>query len=212
MEKITKHHSQEDVKLYVKHVCEYAETINKVWTAAIELLRTKYDGKQLTKRFTDELNAKFADDVVRRPDGCEFPNVRVSISQGFSYKEIHIYLQRRSYSGGRGWVYVDKEVYVTEVTLYPEFMDGCGHIIADKFIPSIERTIDGNREKIFTMQDAAKNYGKYLKAFAKAKRSFLDACGKINPMFVESEIMTYESDTPWRVSMEQQLGTYKKQY
>lgn len=155
MEKITKQQTQEEVKVHAKYVCEYCETCNRVWQAATQLIRGKWAGKKLDKRFTNELNAMFADEL---------------------------------------------------------FEIGDGRIITEKVLSGIEQAMDGNNERIFRLQDAAKNYKKHLQAYDKAKRQFLDAVGKINPMFVESDVRTYEIGAPWRVQMEQQIGTYQKQY
>lgn len=212
MDKITSRIPKERVKMHAKYVCEYATTVNQVWEAAIKLIREKYDGKQLTKRLTNELNEMFKDKTMSYKDGRTFPLINVGIMERFGDKEIYIHLQSRSYCFNGEWHYYDEEIYGKDVTLYSDCYNSDGTIKAERLCKRIEMQIDSNRELMYRLKDAAKNYDKWLKAYQKARRTFLDAVGKINPMFVEQDVRTYESEAPWRVAMEQELGTYKKQY
>lgn len=212
MEKITKRQTQEEVKVHAKYVCEYCETCNRVWQAATQLIRGKWAGKKLDKRFTNELNAMFADELFEMGDGRKSPNIDVAIIERFGDKVIRIGILKNSYMYQGRSCYFGKEVYGSDVTLWSKMLESDGRIITEKVLSGIELAMDSNNERIFRLQDAAKNYKKHLQAYDKAKRQFLDAIGKINPMFVETDVCTYEIGAPWRVQMEQQLGIYQKQY
>lgn len=206
MKKITTRTSHEDVKMHAKHVCEYAQTCNRVWSKAIELLRTKYDGKQLNKRFTDELNNCFASEQYRFYDGRTCNNINISIYERYGEKVLSIYLHKRSYTHNSIACYYDEEVYGKEVTIYPKYFDEKNHIKASDLISAIEHQIQNNNELIYKWNDAVKNYAKYRRQYEKAKSDFLNVCYRLNPMFLEDDVRTYQYKTEWRIKMEQELS------
>lgn len=213
MEKINVSVPKEHVVMHYREVRMYASTCNKVWEAAMELLRTKYNGKPMTKRFTKELNGQFAFLKHTYSYGAQVPLINVVLQDKWGDKELVIYIRKDSYDYHNSSYRVSDDVYGDSVMLYAhECYDAHGNIDAEKICKRIEMAVDSNRETIYRFADAAKNYNRWVKAYCKAKRTFLDAVGKINPMFVETDLRTYESNAPWRVAMEQKLGTYQKRY
>ena len=213
MEKINVSVPKEHVIKHYREVRQYADTCNKVWEAAMKLLREKYNGKPMTRRFTNELNEQFAFLKFKLSYGPEVPLVNVCLQDKWGDKELRIYIRKDSYDFLNHSYRISDEVYGDYVTLYTrECYDANGNIDAEKICKRIEMAIDSNRQTIYRLADAAKSYDRWIKAYAKAKRAFLDAVGKINPMFVETDLRTYESNAPWRVNMEQKLGIYQKRY
>lgn len=142
MEKITKKQTQEEVKVHAKYVCEYYETCNRVWQAATQLIRGKWAGKKLDKRFTNELNAMFADELFEIGDGCKLPNIDVAIIERFGDKVIRIGILKNSYMYQGRTCYFDKEVYGNEVTLWSRMLESDGRIITEKVLSGIEQSMD----------------------------------------------------------------------
>ena len=212
MEKIIYSTTKEQVQMHAKYVCEYAETLNRVWNAATELLLSKWNGKALNRRFCTQLNEMFANETITGYEGRQFPLINVSIDDSWGNKDIRIYVAKRSYDYHNQCCYFDKEVYGNTVSLHDKCYDKEGHLIAEVVVKRIEMCIDSNRKLIYKLQDAAKNFDRYKKAYDKAKRAFLDACSKINHMFVETDLRTYQYNAQWDVEMEQTLGIYQKHY
>jgi hypothetical protein len=208
MDKISVWTTQSEVAMHAKYVCEYAETCNRVWAKAIELLRTKCDGKQLNKRFADALNAAFENELYTFYDGRKVPNINVSIRTSYGdNKEIAIWLQQRCYNYNNRACYYDGNVWGKYVALDKKYFED-GKVVAHRLIPAIERVMGGNRVLIYKLQDAAKNFDKYRAAYEKAKSAFITACEKINPMFVEDDVRTYISYNEWRMNMQEQLNIH----
>lgn len=213
MEKINVSVPKEHVIMHYREVRMYVDTCNKVWEAATKLLREKYNGKPMTKRFTNELNEQFAFLKHRYSYGAEVPLVNICLQDKWGDKELKIYIRKDRYDFGNRSYIISDDVYGDYVTLYrQECYDSCGNINAEAICKRIEMAVDSNRQVVYRLADAAKNYDRWVRAYAKAKRNFLDAVGKINPMFVETDLRTYESNAPWRVDMEKKLGVYQKRY
>ena len=182
--------TKQEVILHLEALKEASATIETAIRLTLEVIR-KFDGKQFTRRITN-----LAQQAV---DGALGQHV---VSVVFDVTDYHFglefYLAKRSYPVKRGsvrggmdivdWVNFDQDLQRSLIC-----WDGNRYALrASDFERSASYALRWNACLVHKYQDALDRFDQHRDAYASALRSFQEACGKINPLFLDS--MAYTTD------------------
>ena len=204
MIKINENTKKEELIVHAENVCECIENINRVFTAAIDLLNGKYNGKEINKRFTNDLNKMFEGETIRC-NGNDIPLFNITIYERWGDKVFSVYCHKRSYQFGGHTVYFDGEI-LSEETFWSTLYEN-GKLDTNKLAAAMKNTINANKARAYCLQDAVKHFEKYKAKAKKALEDYKNTLSKINPMFYEtSNVMIYIRESEWEKKRKEKLG------
>lgn len=180
--------TKQDIALHLEALREATATLEKAVKATMTVIR-KYDGKEFTRRITNE--AQKAVDAVL---GAHLVSVGFERENG--HREISFYLVKRSYCVKRVRLHRD----VTEAVYFDsELSSGLSDwsvksyydpVDADRFQVLADRMTDYNARLVYQYADAVERFDEYRTAYADAVRALQEACGAINPLFLDRTVDT----------------------
>ena len=175
--------TQQEMALHLEALREATATLESAVRATMNVVR-KYDGKEFTRRITNE--AQKAVDAVLGADA-----VRVGFERENGHREISFYLGKRFYMSPSGPVYFYKELNDRladwTVTSYYAPVD------ASRFQVLAEQMTAYNARLVYQYADAVERFDEYRTAYADAVRALQEACGAINPLFLDRTVDTTSS-------------------
>ena len=198
--------TKQEVILHLEALKEGARTLEVAVRATMDVVR-KYDGKEFTRRITNQAQ-KAVDEAL----GANVVSVGFTRENG--RQEIDFFLTKRSYpvTGRRlqrevtDWVRFDEELHRSltrwDVSGYYAPVD------ADAFQRKADDMVRYNARLVFKYADAAERFDEYVLAYFKAVNEFQTACGAINPIFVENMVHTQDTrvSRAWEERADEAVG------
>lgn len=180
--------TRQDVVLHLEALKEASATIETAVRITLDIIR-KFEGKQFTRRITN-LAQKAVDEAL----GEHVVSVVYDVND-FHFG-VEFYLSKRSYPVKRkhwksevtDWVSFDGDLYKS-ITCW----DGDRYSVqASLFEKRAEQALKANARTIYKYADAVEHFDEYVLAYRKAVTDLQQACGSINPLFLDH--MVYATD------------------
>ena len=195
--------TKQEVVLHLEALKEASATIETAIRLTLDIIR-KFDGKQFTRRITN-LAQKAVDEAL----GEHVVSVVYDVND-FHFG-VEFYLSKRSYPVQRkrwkdevtDWVSFDGDLYKS-VTCW----DGNRYAIqASLFEKSAEQALKANAGTLYRYADAVEHFDEYVLAYRKAVTDLQQACGAINPLFLDHMVYTTDARVcrTWHEKAEQAL-------
>lgn len=183
--------TRQDVVLHLEALKEASATIETAVRLTLDVIR-KFEGKQFTRRITN-LAQKAVDEALGEHV------VSVVFDMNNYHFGVEFYLSKRSYPVKTGRKMADG----TEICDWRNFSDDlyksitCWdgdpyHLQASLFEKSAEQALKANARTIYKYADAVEHFDEYVLAYRKAVTDLQQACGAINPLFLDH--MVYVTD------------------